>query len=64
MLTVGIRISSLQTISGEVHVVLDISAQLSTKTRDELDDIVDDAEREFLIYLVVSWRVCSCVSRS
>ena len=31
----------------------DVGAQLSTHTRDELDDIVEDAEREFLIYLVV-----------
>ena len=28
-------------------------SQLSQHTRDELDDIVEDAEREFLIYLVV-----------
>ena len=30
-----------------------VSAKLSQETRDELGDIVDDAEREFLIYLVV-----------
>ena len=36
-----------------ISALQDVSAQLATKTRDELDDIVKDAEREFLIYLVV-----------
>ena len=30
-----------------------VISQLTAKTRNELDDIVEDAEREFLIYLVV-----------
>ena len=44
---------SLQAATDYIEALRDVSAQLSAETRGELDDIVEDAEREFLIYLVV-----------
>ena len=42
----------VQDATNYITALRDVSAQLSAQTRDELDDIVEDAEREFLIYLV------------
>ena len=42
----------LQIASNHIIAYHNVISQLSTKTRDELDDIVKDAEREFMIYLI------------
>ena len=43
----------LQIASNHIIGYHSVISQLSTKTRDELDDIVKDAEQEFMIYLIV-----------